>query len=86
MRFMLKLTLNRPTSEEIMALLPAEQRRGVELAEQGIREAVYVAADRSAVWTVWNCDSEDVLEEMTKTLPLYEFWTIEATRLADEDF
>ena len=43
MRFMLKLTLNRPTSEEIMALIPAEQ---------GIREAVYVAADRSAVWTV----------------------------------
>jgi muconolactone delta-isomerase len=86
MRFLLKLTLNRPTSEEIMALLPAEQRRGVELAEQGIREAVYVAADRSAVWTVWNCDSEDVLEEMTKTLPLYEFWNIEATRLADGDF
>ena len=86
MRFLLKLTLNRPTSEEIMALLPAEQRRGVELAEQGIREAVYVADDRSAVWTVWHCDSEDVLEKMTKTLPLYEFWNIEATRLADGDF
>ena len=86
MRFLLKLTLNRPTSEEIMVLLPVEKRRGKELAEQGIREAVYVAADRSAVWAVWNCDSEDVLEEMTKTLPLYEFWKIEATRLADEDF
>jgi muconolactone delta-isomerase len=86
MRFLLKLTLNRPASEEIRRLLPAEQRRGVELAEQGIQEAVYVAADRSAVWTVWNCDSEDVLEEMTKTLPLYEFWNIEATRLADGDF
>jgi muconolactone delta-isomerase len=86
MRFMLKLTLNRPTSEEIMALIPAEQKRGKELAKQGIREAVYVAADRSAVWTVWNCDSEDVLEKMTKTLPLYEFWNIEATRLADGDF
>ena len=52
MRFLLKLTLNRPLSEEIMALIPAEQRRGVELAEQGIREAVYIAADRSAVWKV----------------------------------
>ena len=86
MRFLLKLTLNRPTSEEIMALIPAEQRRGKELAKQGIQEAVYIAADRSAVWTVWNCDSEDVLEEMTKTLPLYEFWNIETTRLADGDF
>ena len=86
MRFLLKLTLDRPTSEEIMALIPAEQRRGKELAKQGIREAVYVAADRSAVWTVWNCDSEDVLEEMTKTLPLYQFWNIEVTQLADEEF
>ena len=77
MRFMLKLTLNRSTSEEIMALLSAEQRRGKELTEQGIRKAV---------WQAWNCDSEEVLEEMTKTLPLYEFWNIEVTRLAARDF
>jgi muconolactone delta-isomerase len=86
LRFLLKLTLNRPTSEAIMALLPAEQRRGVELAEQDIREAAYIAADQSAIWPVWNCDSEDVFEEVTKTLPRYEFWNIEVTRLADEDF
>jgi hypothetical protein len=70
---MLKLALNRPPTEEIMALIPAERKRGRELAEQGIREAVYVAADRSAVWTVWNCKSQEMLEEVTKTLPLYEF-------------
>ena len=86
MRFLLKLTLNRPTSEEIMALLPVEQIRGRELAEEGIREAVYVAADRSTVLTVWNCDFQEVLEEVTKTLPLFEIWNIEATRLADGDF
>jgi muconolactone delta-isomerase len=56
------------------------------LTEQGIRKAVYTAADRSAVWTVWNCDSEDVLEEMIKTLPLYKFWNIEVMQLADEEF
>lgn len=85
MRFMLKLTLDRSPSEEIMALIPAEQRRGKELAEQGIREAVYVAADRSAIWTILNCDSRENLEEVIKTLPLYEFWNIEVTQLADED-
>jgi muconolactone delta-isomerase len=85
MRFLLKLTLNRPTSEEIIALLPAEKKRGEELAKQGIREAVYVAADRSAVWTVWNCASREELNEVIKTLPLYEFWKIEATQLADEE-
>ena len=85
MRFLLKLTLNQPSSEEIRALLPAEKKRGEELAEQEIREAVYVAADRSAVWTVWNCASQEALEEVTKTLPLYEFWKIEITQLAEEE-
>lgn len=86
MRFLLKLTLNQPISEEIMALLPAEKKRGKELAEQGIREAAYVAADRSTVWTVWNCASPEVLDEVTKTLPPYEFWDNESTQLANEDF
>ena len=85
MHFMLKLTLNRPISEEILALLPAERQRGKVLAEQGIREAVYVAADRSTTWTVWTCDSQAMLDELIKTLPLYEFWNIESTPLAEGD-
>ena len=52
MRFLLKPTLNRPTSEESMARMLAERRRGVELAEPGVQEAV---------WTVWNCDSVEIL-------------------------
>jgi hypothetical protein len=56
------------------------------LAEQEIREAVYVVADRSGNWTVWNRDSEDVLEEMTKTSPLYEFWNIEVRQLLMKNF
>ncbi len=83
MRFLLKLTLNRPPSEEIMALLPAEKKRGEELEEQGMREAVYIAADRSTVWSVWNSASREALDEVIKTLPLYEFWDIEVTQLAD---
>lgn len=84
MRFMLKLTLKQPASKEIMALLPAEQARGRELAQSGIQEVVYVAADRSTVWTVWHCDSPETLEDITRTLPLYDFWNIETTKLADE--
>ena len=36
----------------IMARIPAEQGRGKELAETGVREAV---------WTVWNSDSPEFL-------------------------
>jgi hypothetical protein len=62
-----KMTIS-PIEVEIMAHIPAEQRRGKELAHEGMREAVYVADERSAVWTVWNCDSQEVLDEVTKTL------------------
>lgn len=53
-----------------MALLPVEQRKGVKLAEEGIREAVYVADDQSAVWTVWNCDSQKTLDELDEQIKL----------------
>jgi hypothetical protein len=36
---MLKITWKQPPTEKIMALMPAEQRRGIELAEQGIAYA-----------------------------------------------
>ena len=52
MRFMLKATWNQPLDEEMMALLPAEEARADELAEQGILEALYLPADQSGAWTV----------------------------------
>ena len=67
-------------------LLPVEKSTCKELAEEEIREAVYVAADRSAIWTVWNCDSQEVVEEAAKTLPLYECWNIDIPPLSDDDY
>jgi len=40
MRFMLKATWKQPLDEKMMALLPAEEARADELAEQGILEAL----------------------------------------------
>jgi muconolactone delta-isomerase len=87
MRFMLKITWKQPPTEKIMALMPAEQRRGIELAEQGIAEAAYQAADQSvegwAAWAVWNCESQDALDEVVKTLPMHEFFNYDVTLLAE---
>ena len=88
MRFMLKVTWKQPPTEEIMALMPAEYRRGIELAEQGIAEAAYQAADQSAweawsAWAVWNCESQDALYEVVKTLPMHEFFNYDVTLLAE---
>jgi len=84
MRFMIKYTWNQQPTAEIMALMPAEIKRGMELFEQGIAEAAYQTADQSdwAAWAIWNCDSRDGVDEVLKTLPMYEYFNYEVTELA----
>jgi len=84
MRFIIKTTFKEPPTEEVMALIPAEQARAKELAEQGVHEALYVAADLSSAWAVWNCESQAVLEEIHKTLPLHKYLNSEITVLSDD--
>ena len=83
MRFLIKNTFKARPTEEVIALIPAEQAKVKELAEQGIHEAIYVAADQSVAWMVWNCESEAAIEEIHKTLPLHDYLAIEVTLLAD---
>jgi muconolactone delta-isomerase len=84
MRFLIKNSFKEPPTEEVQALIPAELARTKELAEQGISEAMYVAADRSGAWEVWNCGSEEALKEIKKTLPLHKYLNIEITLLQDD--
>ena len=83
MRFMLTATWKQEPDEDAMALLPAEEARADELAEQGILEALYLPADQSGAWTVWQCKSLDEVQEVAKTLPLYEFLNIHISALED---
>lgn len=83
MRFMLKATWNQPFDETMQALLPAEEARADELAEQGIMEALYLPADQSGAWSVWRCESHDQVREIARTLPLYKFLNFEITPLED---
>ena len=82
MRFMLTYTWKQPPDEEVMAVMPAEQARVKELVEQGIAEAVETAADQSTFWTVWNCASQDDVQETLQTLPLYKFVNVDISPLA----
>ena len=85
MRFMLTATWKQPPNEQVMALVPAEEARVRELEEEGIHESLYLAADQSTVWGIWNCASQEQLEETLHTLPLYEHLNIDISPLADED-
>ena len=85
MRFMLTFTWKQPPTEEVQALIPAEQARAKELTEQGIQETMYLAADNSVGWVVWNCASQDEVQETLQTLPLNKFLNCDISPLAEED-
>ena len=85
MRFMTRETLKAPPTEEVKALFPAETAKGKELIQQGLVEAVYLAADQSGAWIIWNVASEAVLEETHNTLPLHPYLNSEiVSELAEE--
>jgi len=83
MRFLTKESFKAQPTAEVMALIPAEQARVRELTEQGLIEAVYVAADNSSAWLVWNCESQEALDELHKTLPMHDYFASNITLLAD---
>ncbi len=83
MRFLTKETFKAPPTAEVRAIIPAEQARVKELTEEGLIAAVYVAADQSGAWIVWNVDSQAALEETHKTLPLHPYMNSEVTVLAE---
>ena len=83
MRFLTRETFIAPPTADAIELIPAEQAKITELAAQGVVEAAYAAADNSAMWLVWNCESQTALEEAHKTLPLHAYLQSDMTLLAD---
>lgn len=84
MRFMLTATWKQPPNEQVMALIPAEEARVKELEALGIHESLYLAADQSTMWGIWNCASMDELRATLETLPLYGYLNIDASPLAEQ--
>ena len=85
MRFMLTFTWKKPPDAEVMAAMPAEQARVKELVEQGIAESQELAADQSTLWAVWNCASEDEVQEVLGTLPMHNFQNVDVSQLAPKE-
>ena len=73
MRYLVTSRLNQAPTRSIMALIPAEIARGKELDAQGIRLKLYVAADQTAAWQIYQgntrgrCAKSD---RVTATLPI----------------
>ena len=67
-----------------MALIPAEIARGKELDAQGIRLELYVAADQSAAWQIYQGNTQADVRKAIESLPLHPFVATTITPLAEE--
>jgi len=77
MRYMVALGVEVPAERrsELPALLEAEGAHAEEHMRQGIMEAIYVAADRSAVWAVMRADTLGELKRLVAGYPMDAFFT-----------
>ena len=83
MKFMVEGTPRQTLDDEALALIPAETARGQEVQAQGLRTAIYVAADWSKAWQVYHVDSQEQLQQILASFPLYPFTNYRITLLAD---
>lgn len=83
MRFLVESSMNIAPTPEIMALIPAESARGLELDAEGVRECLYLAADMSRAWQVFRADTPEAVEAILQSFPLAPYTASTITALAD---
>jgi muconolactone delta-isomerase len=84
MKFMVEGTFKEAPTPEMMGLIPAEIARGRALQSEGVRVAIYVAADLSKSWQVFDTASEAALQDALATLPLTPYVSYRITPLEEE--
>ncbi len=74
--FMVTVVYDQGDSELLMSLLPAEQARMNELVELGIIGHGFLSSDRSIAWWVMKGKSQEIVQEIIETLPLFPFMDV----------
>ena len=83
MLFMVESRFAAAPTPEILALLPAEQARGRELDAQGVRRHLFVAADNSASWQVFEVQSREDLDPVLASYPFHSYMSENVTELGE---
>lgn len=86
MRFMITISMKDGNTQkdvqEMLKALPAQQANDTRLMEQVIQEIpALVAADRSVGWLILNCESEEKVQEILQTSPIYQYSEYKITAL-----
>jgi len=83
MLFMVESRFAAAPTPDILALLPAEQARGRELDAQGVRRHLFVAADNSASWQVFDVESREDLDPLMASYPFHPYMSENVTELSE---
>ena len=75
MQFMVEIKYTQALTDEMIALIPAESARGRELDAAGSRLALYLAADLSSAWQIYQAESLAEVQAMVDSFPLARFVT-----------
>jgi muconolactone delta-isomerase len=84
MRFLVETTFKQAPTEEVLALIPAEVEHGKILDAQGVREQLYVAADMSGAWQIYQSESLAAVRALVETFPLSPYLKATITPLAED--
>jgi muconolactone delta-isomerase len=83
MKFLVESMFKGAPTPEMLALIPAEVARGKELDAQGKRLMLYVAADQSRAWQVFQGESLEDVQMAIRSLPLHPYVDAKITVLAE---
>jgi len=76
MRYMVHFEFHHQPDAEFAAAVPAEYRRVAELKQQGILEAIYLAADHSEGWIVMQGKGQEEVAVAVASLPLFKYMQV----------
>jgi muconolactone delta-isomerase len=83
MLFMVESRFAAAPTPDVLALLPAEQARGRELDAEGVRRHLFVAADNSASWQVFDVESREALQALLVSYPFHPYMSDNVTELGE---
>ena len=83
MRFIVESHFAVAPTPEILALIPSETARGHELDAQGVRLHLFLAADQSCGWQIFETDSREALDRALASFPLHPYLAHKITQLAE---
>ena len=83
MKFLVESSFKQVPTPEMLGLIPAESAHGEMLDRQGVRLALYLAADQSRAWQIYQADSLAAVEQILASFPLHPYLQMSITPLAD---